>query len=292
MSAVPVSGGLTWRQWWPLLIGICIALLSSYTRFYDTIWEVSGNEHAPILIAIAIFLFWRHRDAIAQATPPVRSYTGVILLAVGLLCYLFGVRTKIAFFESLSHVVLVSSAILLAGGPALLKRLWFALLFLALSLPIPGYLLSMATEGLKAGVTTMAVETLYDLGLPIAREGAVITIGNYQLLVAEACAGMNSIISLSAVGLLYLYLAPSKHLWQLGAALASIVPIAMAANVLRIVILSVITFYFGDEAGQGFLHEFAGIVMFLFALVALVGLTWLLGKLEPKGKKAQGVIHA
>jgi len=282
-SAIPPGGGLSLRGWWPLLGGVVALLLVSYVRFIGGLWSAPGNDHAPILVAIALFVFWHHRDALAKAQPSKTVWPAAVLLGLGLLMFLFGVRTKIGSFEAFSHVLLLSGVLLLAGGTALLLRLWFALLFLLLSVPIPTFLLSIATEGLKSNVTTAAVQILYSLGYPIARDGAMITIGYYQLLVAEACSGMNSIISLSAIGLLYLYLVPPRRLWQLLVCLASILPIAVGANVLRIVILSLITYHFGDEAGQGFLHEFAGMVMFLFALATVIGLATLLARIPAPG---------
>jgi exosortase len=284
--------GLALREWWPLAAGIGALLLVSYARFAQGIWNVEGNDHAPVLVAITLFLLWRGRHEFAAAVPPPGAIWPGVVLAAGLLVFVFGVRTRIAFFESLSHVVIVAGAMLLVGGAALLRKFRFALSFLLLSAPIPSFVLAMVTAGLKMQVTTVAVELLYALGYPIADQGTVITMGHYQLLVAEACAGMNSIISLSAVGLVYLYLAPPQRTWQLVLCLASIIPIAIAANVLRIVALSLITYYLGDEAGQGFLHEFAGIVMFLFSLVAVVLLSMGLQGFAPARARVGGATHA
>jgi exosortase len=270
---------IDWRGWWPLAVGLSAVLLVSYARFFQDAWNLPGGEHAPVIVAIALFLFWYQRKDFVQASAPDSAWPATVLIAIGLLLLGLGVRTRLATIESLAHVPLVAGSLWLLGGQALLERLWFPVLFLLLSVPIPTALLGLATGGLKDLVSFASVEMLFLAGYPIARDGVVITIGHYQLLVAEACSGMNSILSLSAVGLVFLYLVPLPRRWTLVIAICSILPIAIASNIIRIVLLTLITYYLGDEAGQGFLHEFAGMAMFGFALVAFFALTIFLSRL-------------
>jgi exosortase len=259
-----------WRQWWPLAAGVAVLLATSYYRFATGIWSNPNADHAPIVVAIALFLVWHERDSVARASAPRSVHAAAAFLAVGVSLFALGVRTRIAPVEALSHVPILAGALWLVGGGALVRRMWFALLFLVLSVPPPSFVLAQMTAGLKDVVSGAAVETLYRLGYPVARDGFVITIGAYRLLVAEACAGMNSIISLSALGLLLLRLLPPTRTWKLALALASIVPIAILANILRILLLSLVTYHLGDAAGQGFLHDFAGFAMFGCALAAFL----------------------
>jgi exosortase len=113
---------------------------------------------------------------------------------------------------------------------------------------------------------------LHLAGYPIARSGVVITVGHYQLLVADACSGLNSMFSLSALGVLFMYLTRRAGVAHNAIMLASILPIAFAANIVRVVALILITYHFGDAAGQGFLHGAAGILLLLVALGILLSL--------------------
>lgn len=271
--AVPAVAGGAWRSIWPLALGLAAVLLTSYVRFFNGAWNEPGGDHAPVVVAIALYLFWHERRAFAQAQAPGNPWPGALLLLAGVLMLFLGVRTRISTIEALAHIPLVAGALWIAGGGSLLRRLWFPLGFLLLAVPIPTFLLGMATAQLKEMVSWASVELLYRVGYPIARDGVVITIGHYQLLVAEACSGMNSILSLSAVGLVFLYLVPLPRRWMLAVAVCSILPIAIAANLVRIILLTLITYHLGDEAGQGFLHEFAGMAMFCFALLAFFALT-------------------
>ncbi|HEX9806656.1 MAG TPA: exosortase, partial [Alteraurantiacibacter sp.] len=175
-----------------------------------------------------------------------------------------------------SHVPVFAGTVLLLGGWHALRRLWFALFFLVFLVPLPGFVIVSMTGPLKSLVAQAVESMLYALGYPIARSGVVLSIGQYQLLIADACAGLNSIFSLAALGVLYLYLTASGNLARTVVLLASIVPIALAANLLRVMALVLITFHFGDGAGQSFFHGSAGMALFAIALVLLLGLDVLL----------------
>jgi exosortase len=120
-------------------------------------------------------------------------------------------------------------------------------------------------------VSAAAEQLLFMLGYPVARSGVVLQLGPYQLLVAEACAGLRSLFALEAMGLLYLNLMHHRSLTRNLILAALIAPIAIAANVIRVVALALITYYFGDAAGQGFLHEFSGLLLYCVALLLIVG---------------------
>ena len=157
-------------------------------------------------------------------------------------------------------------------GPRAMIRHWFPLFYLAFAIPPPNYLLDAATAPLKTFVSWAATSGLAQLGLPVARQGVTIFIAQYQLLVEDACAGMNSIVGLTAVSLLYVYLMRGSRLVYSLVLTALVVPIAILANIVRIVILILLTYFFGDAVGQGFLHFAAGMVLFATALTLVFAL--------------------
>ena len=117
---------------------------------------------------------------------------------------------------------------------------------------------------------------LFFLGYPIARSGVILQMGQYQLMVADACAGLHTLFTLEALGLFYLNLVRHTSALRNGVLAVLIVPISFTANVIRVMTLTLITYYFGDAAGQGFLHGFAGMVLFISALLLILGVDWLL----------------
>ena len=117
---------------------------------------------------------------------------------------------------------------------------------------------------------------LFRSGYPIARNGVVLQIGQYQLLVADACAGLQTLLTLEALGLFYLNVVRHTSAFRNVMLAILIIPISFAANVIRVTTLTLITYHFGNDAGQGFLHGFAGMVLFLSALILILAVDTLL----------------
>ena len=146
--------------------------------------------------------------------------------------------------------------------------------------PLPGAVVDTVTLPMKLAVSYAAENVLFWAGYPIGRNGVILQIGQYMLLVADACAGLHTLLTLEALGLLYLNIVRRDSLFRnVGLALL-IVPISFAANVIRVMALSLITYHFGDAAGQGFLHGFAGMALFLSALLLIMGFDSFLQLLE------------
>ena len=144
-------------------------------------------------------------------------------------------------------------------------------------LPLPGALVAALTMPMKTAVSYVAELVLYYAGYPVSRSGVIIQIGPYQMLVADACAGLHTVFTLEAIGLLYLNMMGYKSALRNVIVALMVIPISFAANTIRVIVLILITYYFGDEAGQGFLHGFAGIVLFGVALFLLMSFDTVLG---------------
>ena len=163
--------------------------------------------------------------------------------------------------------------------------------FMAIMIPLPGTLVDGITGPLKHWISVIVVELLYNVGYPISRNGVVLTIGQYQMLVADACSGLHSMYSLSALGTLFMYIMGRTSRLHNAVMVASILPIAFAANIVRVIILVLITYHLGDEAGQGFLHGTAGMVLMLVALAGFFALDALLARIL-RPRRALGKVSA
>ncbi|HMM68510.1 MAG TPA: exosortase B, partial [Dokdonella sp.] len=220
------------------------------------------------------------RDASAAPTRG-EAAPGWTLLTVGLLAYALGRSQDILLFEIGSQIPVILGALLITLGMRAARALWFALFFLLFMIPLPGFVVDAATGPLKQYISVIAEQVLYAAGYPIARSGVMLTVGQYQLLVADACSGLHSMFSLSAMGLRYLYLMQHTSVARNVVIMAAILPIAFAANIVRVMVLVLVTYHLGDEAGQGFLHGFAGILLFVIGLLFLFVLDWVLGFIFP-----------
>ena len=157
--------------------------------------------------------------------------------------------------------------------------MWFLPVFAAFLIPPPGMYSNALTWPLKRAVSAVSEQIIYLAGYPIALDGVTLSIGQYRLLVADACAGLNSMFSLTALGLMYVCLMRYPDWRRNLVILLSLLPIAFCANIARVIFLVLITYHFGDAVGQGFLHDFSGLALFLVALMLVLLVDTALGKM-------------
>jgi exosortase B len=274
-------------EWWPVVAGLLILYVPTFFDLAGTHWERDDYAHGPIILAIVVWLIWDKRQVLLTAPHRTAPVPGIALLVFGLLFYVVGRAHDVILFEVGALAPILAGALLSMRGWPALRALWFMLLFIAYLVPLPGFFVDALTLPLKQNVSEIAAQILYAAGYPIARAGVILTIGQYQLLVADACAGLNSMFSLSALGLLYLYLMHHKSWLHNGLILASLLPIAFCANIVRVIILVLVTYHFGDAAGQGFVHGFSGMVLFIIALIILLLLDAILAGFIKSRKPAQ-----
>jgi exosortase B len=274
-----------WLTWLPLLLGFLALYVPTYVDLANGLWQTEEQGHGPLIAAVTAWLIWQSRADLLGLHDNPTSVLGFLTLSFGLLLYIFGRSQDILLFEVGSQIVVLASVLLLAKGTAALRLCWFPLIFIVFMVPLPGSFVDALTNPLKRHVSEIAEHLLYVVGYPIARSGVTLTIGPYQLLVADACSGLHSMYSLSALGLLYLHLMKHGTFVRNALLALAILPIAFGANVLRVIFLVLVTFYLGDEAGQGFLHGFAGMVLFVAALGLLFVLDSLLGLVFRKGRE-------
>ena len=286
LDGKPIQGAAAWLVWLPVIAGLLVLYIPTFYDLAATIWQSEEHVHGPIILAVIVWLFWEGREVLFVVPARTAPRSGFALLVFGLLLYAVGRSQGIILFEVGALAPILAGVLLATRGWAGLRALWFLLLFIVFLVPLPGFFVDAVTMPLKQNVSDIAEQLLYAAGYPIARNGVVLTIGQYQLLVADACSGLNSMFSLSALGLLYLHVMRFKSWLHNGLIIASILPIAFCANILRVMILVLVTYHFGDAAGQGFAHGFAGMVLFVAAMLMLFGLDGLIrlvsGSLQAK----------
>lgn len=261
------------------LIGLGLLLLytPTYIALDKNIWNVVGQGHGPVMLALTLWLGWQRLPALLASSASAAPISGVLVMGVGLLAYIVGRSQEILVLDAGSQILVLAGIILLYRGWAGVKLMWFPLFFFLFVIPIPGSIVDQITAPLKAGVSYVSEHLLYMAGYPVARSGVTLTIGQYQLLVADACAGLNSIFALEAIGVFYLSVVGHKNKARNITLALCILPISFVSNVLRVISLVLVTYYFGDEVGQGFVHGFAGILLFMVATLLTIGTDSVLG---------------
>ena len=255
----------------PLGAGLILLYGPAYLDLARGLWQTDAQAHAPLVGLVSLALLWRSRSRLA-ALPvtwaPALALTGLI---PGLLLAVVGLAQHLHLLTLLSQPLVIGGAIAMLYGRSALKITWFPLVFLLFMVPLPGIFIDAVTGELKLWISVAVEELLYALGYPVARSGVMLTVGQYQLLVADACSGLHSMISLSALGTLYVWLVQPRSLAHNLVLVASLIPIAFAANLVRVLMLVLATYHLGDGVAQA-LHDFLGMGVFIVALGLLIGL--------------------
>jgi len=251
---------------------ICLLIAAVYSRVLVKLvtdwWQIPDFSHGFLVPLFAAYLVWEKRETLRgiKAAP---SWSGIAVMLLGLVILILGVYGSNLFLSRVSLVILLSGVVLCFGGPQLLKELRFALLVLLLAIPLPSIIFNQITFPLQILASKLASSLLPLFGVPVLREGNVIELPLMKLEVAEACSGIRSLMSLFTMAVFYGYFMEKSNLRRIALAVASI-PIAIAANAVRILGTGLCVQYWDPDKALGFFHEFSGWVMFLVALGCLL----------------------
>jgi len=257
----------------PLLAGFALMYAPVYCDLARDFWLHGRCVQGPVVLALLVWLFMRECPALASGRGVSRGHVttrlGMIaVFSAGLLCYALGRTQQLLQLELTSQVLVALGVVWTVLGSSAVRRLGPVLVLSLFLIPVPGTLLDGVLMPLKQSVSALADAALHAAGYPVGRTGVMLTIGRYDLLIADACSGLNSMVALSGIGLLYAQLVRDAPRWRTALLLGSILPVAFAANVLRVIVLLLVTYCAGDAAGRSF-HFLAEYLEIAFALAAL-----------------------
>ena len=268
--------------WWPAILGFGALAVPTIKTLAGQAWIRESGAHGPIVLVTGLWLLSRQLTAARGIARQGALWLSALGLVVGLATYIFGRTFDFVSIETLGlfgvGVAMLHSAF---GVVALLKN-WFPLFYLGFAIPPPGWLIDRITAPLKQFVSEVAMRSLYSAGFPVSREGVTIYVSKYQLLMEDACSGMNSLVGLTAISLLYIYLLRGSSVRYSLLMTAFVIPIAIFGNILRVMILILLTYFFGDEVAQGFLHYTAGFLLFAIDLMLVFAVDNLLVRIVPR----------
>lgn len=233
-------------------------------------WGTEGGAHGPIVLGTSAWLFWRAWPELMEQAQPARGAIPLVFLGVALPFYVFGRAYDFLFVEAGALYMWLCALFLMHFGSAAMQAHWFLFVYAAFLIPLPGWLLDALTQPLKALVSAMSTELMQAAGIPVSREGVTLYVGPYQLLVEDACAGLNSLVGLISISLFYIYVLRAAG-WRYSLLLAGLIlPVAVFSNMVRIALLVLLTWFAGDAVAQGFLHNSAGLFTFILALGLII----------------------
>ena len=264
---------------WPVLLVVSFvaAYFPTVSRLIEGPWQTEQEGHGPLIIAASLWLVWQSRAQLKEVELAPAPILGWTVLLSGLLLMFLARTQDVLPAEAFSIIPVIIGCVLLVAGWPTLRILAFPIGFLIFAVPVPDWIIDAATVPLKVFISNSVTKILYAAGFPIAQNGVMIMIGSYQLLVKDACSGMNSIFALSAIGVFYAYAFRWDQKVRALILLASIIPITIAANFIRVITLVLIAYYGGPDMLEGTVHDLTGIGLFVVAVVLLFLLDSILG---------------
>jgi exosortase len=264
------SGILSPRNRVPFAI-IAVLLVAVYfhiaIKLFVDWYNIPDYSHGFLVPLFAVFLVWDKRKVLSY-TPVRQSWSGIPLILFAIVVLILGVYGVELFTSRVSFVIMLAGLVWTLLGRAMLRELRFPLLVLLLAIPFPAIIFNQITFPLQLLASRLASQILPLLGVPVLQEGNVIQLPVMKLEVAEACSGIRSLMSLFTLSVFYGYFLEKTTRRRVLLALASI-PIAVTANVARIVGTGLCVQYWDPQKALGFFHEFSGWVMFVISLGCL-----------------------
>jgi exosortase len=256
--------------WWQaaVLVGLIGWLYSSILyHLVGQWWQDPNFSHGFFVPLFSAFVLWQNRSRLASL--PIAPSSWGLPIVLGALCVLIlGVMGAELFLSRVSLLLLIAGLVIFFLGWNYFRAVLFPWAFLVLMIPIPAIIFNQITFPLQLLASKVAAAVLPVMGVPVLREGNVISLPAMALEVAEACSGIRSLLSLTTLAIIYGYLMEPRNSIRVALALASL-PIAVAANSFRIVGTGLLVQYWDPEKAEGFFHLFSGWLIFVISLLML-----------------------
>ena len=267
----------------PVAVALVAALVWTYWLVLPGLvaqwWNEEEYSHGFLIPLVSGYLIWAKRDVLrATAVRPTSWGLGVMALALAM--YVTGIVGADLFLQRVSMVVMIAGGILYVVGLPVLREILFPLGFLLLAIPLPGIIFNSIAFPLQLFAAQIASSIMETCGVLVFREGNVMHLASVSLDVEEACSGIRSLVSLTALGMVYAYITYSSWIPRLLLLLA-IVPIAIAANVFRVAATGLLAHYFSVDTALGVFHTAGGWSVFIVAAALLLGVSRLISLVVP-----------
>jgi exosortase len=260
-----------------LAFGIFGPILYYMVRHWGAVDDYS---HGFLVAPLALYFTWERRHDLQRAA--IRpSWWGLIPLALGSLTLMIGrLGVELTAMRVSFVLTLIGLQILLLGRD-IFRILAFPMLFLFFMVPLPQSFVNVVAFPLQLSAADFAVETLHLLHIPALREGNIIHLADTQLFVAEACAGLRSLMALGTLAVVFAYFFRKNPIERV-IIVASAIPIAIFVNAFRVALTGYLAHHMGSAAAHGLIHQTEGIFTFGLAFGLLLVEAWLLSVFWPK----------
>lgn len=259
-----------------------LAVVAAYFPTFLWMWDrwfasESYYGHGILIPLVSAFIVWQRRSSLKKIKA-TGDMAGLWVIAAALFVHIICSVLKVAFISGFSLVFVVYGLVLFFFGREMVRNLMFPIFFLLAMIPLPLVLIGNLTVKLKLFAAQIATFILNNIGFPSIRDGSIIRMPNSYVAVEAPCSGLRSLISLLTLGVVFSYAMKASYVKKLVVFISS-VPIAIATNVMRIVLLGVVNDLYGQKVAMGFVHDASGFLVFAIAFLALL---WVSRSLEDR----------
>lgn len=253
-----------------LLMAVFLILFSAALRELWVDWTIDPNyQHGFLIPLISFYLIWQKRNKLRHMRLQPAINAGFFIIGSALVLFLVATAGAEWFLARTSMLLCLIGLVIYFGGKTLWRETWFPLLYLGFMIPLPYVIYYRLTFPLQQLASFSAFQVMQCFGIPGLREGNILHFTGFSLEVIEACSGLRSIMVLMALGAIVAYTAhlPNSQRWLL---FLAAIPIAIAANILRLMFIANLGIFWSAEAARSFLHEGSGLLVFLAGLFLLL----------------------
>jgi exosortase len=265
-------------NWFPISVLATVFFILFYSAIRELFldWKIDPNyQHGFLILIVAAYLIWQKREGLRKTTFTPAYAMGFLVLLFSMLAFIVANAGAEWFLSRVAMLSSIAGLVIYFGGARLFRQLWFPLLYLGFMIPLPYIFYYRLTFPLQQLASFSAFQTLKGFGISGLREGNILHFSGFSLEVIEACSGLRSIMTLTASAALLAYLSSLPNGWRWLLFIAA-VPVAVVANVFRLVFIALVGIFWSSEAAEGFLHEGSGLLVFLCGLFLLLGLVGIL----------------
>jgi exosortase D (VPLPA-CTERM-specific) len=265
------------RYKYHLLCVIAVMAGVYYPVIQRMVMQWYGDEnysHGFLVPLIAGYFIYERRESLKNTLVSPWN-PGLAVIMLGLLQLIAGYLATEYFTMRSSLVLLLAGLVLYLFGKPAFRQTLLPIGYLIMMVPLPYIVYDLAAFPLKLFVTRVSVGFLQLLGIVVLREGNIIMFPSTTLEVADACSGMRSLMSLLALAIAYAFILNIRN-WKRLLLIVSAVPVAIITNAARVIVTGILAHFWGAQVAEGFFHEFAGLMVFVLAMLILTGIGALL----------------
>ncbi|HUP03751.1 MAG TPA: exosortase/archaeosortase family protein [Bryobacteraceae bacterium] len=252
--------------WFGALALACYApILLALVRQWNDDPDMSHGFFVPLVVG---YILWQRREEL-MAMEAEPNWWGLAVAVWGALQLWIGTLAVELFLTRTAFVITIIGVVWLMCGTRVLRELSFPLILCFFMIPIPAVIYNSLTFKLQLVASSLAEHALDVLSVPVLREGNVLVLPNQTLSVVDACSGIRSLLSLTFLSLVYGYFF-EKRQWMRVVLFFATVPIAIVANGSRVTFAGLMT-QINPDLAEGAYHEASGWIIFMVALLILVG---------------------